>query len=73
MSEHWFLLVAGILIGVISSLVAVLPNLLTPSAGLPVGLIVTLTAAIIVAGLAFCWLATRLALRGDLLESLRAE
>lgn len=73
LSEHWFLLVAGILIGVISSLVAVLPNLLTPSAGLPVALIVTLTAAIIVAGLAFCWLATRLALRGNLMDSLRAE
>ncbi|MFT5853357.1 MAG: putative ABC transport system permease protein [Verrucomicrobiales bacterium] len=73
LSEHWFLLVAGILIGVVSSLVAVLPNLLTPSAGLPVGLIVGLTAAIMVAGLAFCWVATQLALRGNLMESLRAE
>ena len=73
LSEHWFLLVAGIVIGVVSSLVAVLPNLLTPSAGLPIGLIVTLTAAIIAAGLVFCWLATRLALRGNLIESLRAE
>ena len=73
LSEHWFLLVAGILIGVLSSLVAVLPNLLTPSAGLPVRLIVTLTVAIVLAGLAFCWAATRLALRGNLIESLRAE
>ena len=73
LSEHWFLLVAGILIGVVSSLVAVLPNLLTPSAGLPVTLIAGLTVSIILAGLAFCWLATRLALRGNLLESLRAE
>ena len=73
LSEHWFLLVAGIVIGVVSSLVAVLPNLLNPSAGLPVGLIAGLTATIIAAGLAFCWLATRLALRGNLVESLRAE
>ncbi len=48
LSEHWFLLVAGIMIGVVSSLVAVLPNLLAPSAGLPVELIVTLTVAIVV-------------------------
>jgi len=71
--EHSFLLVAGVLIGVVSSLVAVLPNLLTPSAGLPVGLIVGMTVAIVAAGLAFCWLATRLALRGSLVEALRAE
>ena len=73
LSEHWFLLVAGVAIGVISSVVAVLPNLLTPSAGLPVGLIVFLTSAIVVAGLAFCWLATRLSLRGNLIDSLRSE
>ena len=29
--------------------------------------------AIVVAGLVFCWLATRLALRGNLVESLRSE
>lgn len=65
--ENAFLLVAGLLIGVAASLLAVWP--VSRGASLPL----TTLAAILVGGLVFCALAARYALRGQLVEALRSE
>jgi ABC-type antimicrobial peptide transport system permease subunit len=71
--EHGALLVLGLGLGILSALVAVLPALLTPGKSLPhLSLSVTL-AAVFINGLFWTWAATRLALRGDLLQALRNE
>jgi ABC-type antimicrobial peptide transport system permease subunit len=71
--EHGSLLLAGLGIGMMSALVAVLPALLTPGRSLPyVSLGVTL-AAVIVNGLLWTWLSTNAALRGNLVQALRNE
>jgi ABC-type antimicrobial peptide transport system permease subunit len=73
LAEHGALLVLGLGLGTIAALVAVLPALLTPGKSLPyVSLGITL-AAVIANGLLWTWMATKLALRGNLLQVLRNE
>jgi ABC-type antimicrobial peptide transport system permease subunit len=71
--ENAALLVAGLALGVIAAGVAVLPALLSPGAQLPVASLMFTLGAVLVNGAAWTWLATRLALRGDLLAALRNE
>ena len=71
--EHWFLLMAGLLIGAISALVAVLPNLTSEQARLPLLLLAGVLLGILVAGFVFCSLAARWTLRGNLMDGLRSE
>ena len=72
-SEHWLLLLLGLVCGVIAGFVAVLPALRSPGADIPyVSLTITLF-AILFNGALWTWLATRLALRGPLLAALRNE
>ena len=73
LGEHATLMAAGLLIGALAAIVAVLPQLLQARGALPlVSLVVTL-GGVVVFGLAATWFATSLALRGNLLESLRNE
>jgi hypothetical protein len=65
--ENAFLLVAGLLIGVAASLLAVWP--VSRGASLPLPTL----AAILAGGVVFCALAARYALRGQLVEALRSE
>lgn len=69
--EHWLLHAAGVLIGLVAALVAVLPKLTAGAAGLPWGLLVLIDGGVLVAGVIFCWVAARLVLRGSLLDPLR--
>lgn len=71
--EHGALLLAGLGIGVISALVAVSPTLLNASASLPSRSLALTLAAVFFSGIIWTWLAALLALRGRLLDSLRAE
>ena len=72
-SEHWLLLLLGLVCGVMAGFVAVLPALRSPGADIPyVSLMITLL-AILFNGALWTWLATRLALRGPLLAALRNE
>jgi ABC-type lipoprotein release transport system permease subunit len=73
MSEHGALLLLGLVIGAFAALVAVLPNLLSPSTHFPVRSLSVTLAGILVSGLIWTWLATQLALRGEPLEALRDE
>jgi uncharacterized membrane protein len=73
LSEHFTLLSAGILIGVMAALITVSPNLLGHAAGIPLGIISFLTALIALGGLFFCLVAARLALRGSFLDDITSE
>ncbi len=73
LSEHWFLLVLGLICGVASGLVSVIPALRSPGADIPYASLTVTLFAILVSGALWTWIATRLALRGPLLSALRDE
>ncbi len=70
--EHSALLVLGLLVGTVTALVAVLPTLLAPGAGVPWGSLALTLLGVFLNGALWTWLATRRALRGRLVDSLRA-
>ena len=72
-AEHRFLLAAGLGIGSIAAAVAVVPAALRPGVHVPFGLLAFFLLGTL--GLSLLWirLATRAALRGDLVPALRQE
>jgi ABC-type antimicrobial peptide transport system permease subunit len=72
-SEHAVLLGAGLGIGTVSALLAVLPSLLTPGSDIPFRTIIVLLAFVIASGGFWTYAATVLATKSDLLPSLRDE
>lgn len=73
LAEHAALLVLGLGAGLVSAVVSVLPTVLSPTAEFPLGSLALTLGAVFVTGLLATWLATRWALRGNLLEGLRNE
>lgn len=73
LSEHWFLHVSGVVLGLVAALVAVIPKLSQASSSLPWGLLIGVNAAVLIGGLIFCALAARTVLRGNLMEAIRRE
>ncbi|MEQ1839957.1 MAG: FtsX-like permease family protein, partial [Verrucomicrobiales bacterium] len=73
LSEHWFLHLSGVLIGLGAALLAVLPELTKGSSSLPWGLLAGINGAILFGGLLFCWGAARAVLRGNLMDAIRRE
>ncbi|HEY0549099.1 MAG TPA: ABC transporter permease, partial [Verrucomicrobiae bacterium] len=73
LAEHAALLALGLVIGVISALVAILPSLLSPRGELPVKSLALTLGGVLLFGMISTWLATRAAVRGNLLEGLRNE
>jgi len=73
LSEHWFLHVSGVLLGLIAAFVAVLPKLTQAASALPWGLLIGVNLAVLLGGLIFCAVAARIVLRGNLMESIRRE
>ncbi len=71
--EHWGLMLAGLVCGVISAGVAVIPALQGPGGQVPYVPLLATIVAIAVSGAAWVWLAGTLALRGGLLDALRHE
>jgi len=72
-SEHLLLLLLGLLTGIVAAMIAVLPALNSPGAGVPY-LTLTLTLlAVFVSGFVWVGLATGAAMRGSLLPALRNE
>jgi len=67
--EHGGLMLAGLAFGIIAALVAVSPALRTQGVGIPYLTI----AAIAVSAVIWIWLATTLALSGQMLDALRNE
>jgi len=71
--ENAALLVAGVVLGTVAALVAVAPQLLSPLAQPQWVQPAALLAGIIALGLAACWAAARVAIKGNLLAALREE
>jgi ABC-type lipoprotein release transport system permease subunit len=71
--EHAALECLGLLLGSAAALLAVLPVLLQPRAQLSLRPVLLMLAVVFISGILWAWLATRLALRGPLLEALRDE
>jgi ABC-type antimicrobial peptide transport system permease subunit len=71
--EHGALQALGLLLGMVAAWVAVLPVLLSPGASISFGPMVAAMALVLASGLSWTWAAARVALRGDLIESLRQE
>jgi ABC-type lipoprotein release transport system permease subunit len=71
--EHGALILGGVVCGVLSAALAVWPSLQQSSQDLPLGFMLKLVAAIVVFGLLVCAVATAMALRGRLVESIRKE
>lgn len=73
LGEHVALLIVGLVLGVISALIAIWPGLAQGGGDLPVGFLASLLLGILSFGLATCWTAVTSALRGRLLDSVRRE
>ncbi len=71
--EHWLLLVAGLVCGTLAALIAVLPALTSPGTRIPWGSLAGIVAAVTASGAAWTYIATALALRGNLIGALRNE
>jgi hypothetical protein len=71
--EHRWLIISALVIGTISALVAVWPNLLQKAGGFPLREMAILILALALGCVFWTWLATRLALRDSGTEALRAE
>jgi flagellar motor component MotA len=67
------LLGLGLAVGITAAVAAVLPALLAPGAENHYVALVATLAGVFVSGLVWTWVATRLALRGELLKALRNE
>ena len=71
--EYLSLLIAGLLIGAIAAVLAVLPIILSPTTNVPHTLLAsTLGGVFILAGL-WTWIATNISLKGNLLDGLRRD
>lgn len=73
LAEHWALLAAGLGLGLVSAFFAVLPALLVPGKDLPMVSVAITLAGVLLNGSLWTLLATRYALRGELLPALRNE
>lgn len=73
LAEHTALLCLGLVIGIVSAAVAILPSLLSPRGELPVRSLALTLGGVLLFGMVSTWLATRAAVRGNLLEGLRNE
>lgn len=73
LSEHWFLHLSGVVVGLGAALLAVLPKLTGGSAPLPWALLAAINGAVLVGGLLFCAAAAWAVLRGRLMDAIRRE
>lgn len=73
LSEHWFLHLSGVVVGLGAAILAVLPKLAGGSAPPPWALLAVINGAVLVGGLLFCAAAARAVLRGHLLDAIRRE
>jgi hypothetical protein len=71
--EHWGLLAAGLAAGTVSALVAVAPMAIAQGRQLPIAWLCVALGFIWASSIAWVYLATRMALAGDLMPALRSE
>ena len=73
LSEYLVLLLAGIIIGTVSGLIAVLPVITAPGTRIPYTLLISVVLGITLTGLGSLYVASRFALPGNLVKGLREE
>ncbi|MCB1276209.1 ABC transporter permease [Prosthecobacter sp.] len=73
MGEHGVLLILGVVLGVITASLAIIPQLIERGGGLPMGFLSKLIAAVLGFGLLVCIVAISSAVRGRLTDSIRRE
>ncbi len=73
MLENSALLLAGLAGGILAAAIAVLPAVLAPGGQLPYASLGVTLAAVLANGALWTWVATRFAVRGDLLNALRND
>jgi ABC-type antimicrobial peptide transport system permease subunit len=73
MGEHSVLLVLGVILGVVTASLAVLPQLIERGGGLPIGFLGELIGAVLGFGLGICAIAVSTAVRGRLTDAIRRE
>jgi putative ABC transport system permease protein len=73
LAENLALLLAGLGIGCLAALAAVLPHAIIEQAGTPWATLALLLGIVALAGVAAAWLASRVVLRAPLLPALRGE
>ena len=71
--EYLSLLFAGLLIGTIAAILAVLPTILSPTTNVPYSLLASTLGGILVLASIWTWIATNISLRGNLLDGLRRD
>jgi putative ABC transport system permease protein len=71
--ENGALLIAGLTLGILAATIAVLPAVLAPTGQLPYASLAITLAAVLLNGAWWTWVATRFAVRGDLLAALRND
>jgi ABC-type lipoprotein release transport system permease subunit len=71
--EHWGLMLAGLVCGVVAAVVAVIPALQSPAGQVPYVSLLATVMVIALSGALWVWLAGTLAVRGRLLDALRHE
>jgi len=71
--EHLFLILIGLAIGILSALIAVSPALMGISRTLPLGFLGILILLAIISGYLWTVIASRYALKGNIIDSLRTE
>jgi putative ABC transport system permease protein len=73
LTEHALLLGLGLGLGLATALIAILPALLSPGGEIPWRSLPLTLLGVLLNGMIWTWLATRLALRGELLDAIRSE
>lgn len=73
LGEHIVLLIAGVLLGVLSAILAVWPSLQQGGTSLPLPFLTALITTIILFGILICWISVSTAVRGKLIDSIRPE
>ena len=71
--EHWGLMAAGLMCGLVTALVAVAPAITSSAGQIPFVSLALTVVGIGVSGLVWIWLATVFALSGGMLDALRNE
>jgi hypothetical protein len=73
MIEHGALLAVGLGIGIVAAALAVSPALTSPGRKVPYASLALTLLVVLLNGVLWTWLATKFALRGNLLAALRNE
>lgn len=72
-TEHFFILAAGLLVGLIAALVSIIPSILSPGMSVPYGILLPVFGLVVINGIAWTYFSTALGLKMNLLSALREE